>query len=65
LRGTLVNTVTPISIKEAAARTGKTPWEIYQLTERGLLPCAHLRRVRFVTLEDVLELQARDWRAAS
>lgn len=60
-----MNTVTPISIMAASRRTGRTPMFLYNLTERGLLPYAHLRRVRFVTLEDVLELQARNWKAAS
>jgi hypothetical protein len=51
--------VTPITIKEAADRTGHTVWDIYQRTERGELASAMLLGRRFVALEDVLALTVR------
>jgi hypothetical protein len=52
-------TVTPISVKEAADLTGRTPWDIYQRTERGDLSSAMLNGVRWVAREDVLPLTVR------
>jgi hypothetical protein len=37
MRGT-AEPVTPITMKEAADGTGRTPGDIYQRTERGELP---------------------------
>jgi hypothetical protein len=51
--------VTPITIKEAAERTGRTPYDIYQRTERGELAFAMLHGRRFVALEDMLALKVR------
>jgi hypothetical protein len=51
-----MTSVTPISIKRAADIAGRTPWDIYQRTERGKLPFAMLNGRRFVALEDVRAL---------
>jgi hypothetical protein len=48
--------VTPITVQEAARRTGRKPWDIYRRPESGRLPFAKLNGVRFVAWEDVLAL---------
>lgn len=48
--------MTPISIKEAAAITGRKPWDIYKPTESGELPFAMLNGLRLAALQDVRPL---------
>ena len=46
-------TVTPMTIRQAAAYLDRTPWMVYQI-ETGRLPSAMLNGRRFVAREDLV-----------